>query len=123
MRAPSGSFPRRKSFSMAQTITQPAKDRRGAPRSPISLTAYLITPSGRQLRGVARNLSRSGVFVETRLPPEWLVGETARLVFALTEGNVVRLAHYSVLIVRESPRGLGLAFWRSMRPARTRSRR
>lgn len=95
---------------LSKIFTQ--KDRRGAPRSEASLSAYLITPSGNQLRGVAKNLSRSGVFVETQTPEEWLVGETARLVFALRKGNVIRLVRHSVLVVREARHGLGVAFWR-----------
>lgn len=105
---------------MSRSFTSSWKDRRGAPRSDAALSTYLITPGGQQLRGVARNLSRSGVFVETTMPEEWLVGETARLIFALSEGNVVRLARYSVLIVREANHGVGVAFWRSMRPTRFR---
>jgi hypothetical protein len=101
--------------------TSPAlKDRRGAPRSDSSLAAYLITPSGHQLRGVARNLSRSGVFMESRIAAtaeEWLVGESARMVFMLADGNVIRLIRYPVLIVREARHGIGMAFCRSMRPA------
>lgn len=93
------------------------KDRRNAPRSESSLSAYLMTQAGSQLRGVATNLSRSGVFVKIKIPPEWLVGESARLVFALSDGKVVRLARYSVLIVREAEQGVGLAFWRSTRAA------
>jgi hypothetical protein len=106
---------------MTRTTFPSLKDRRGAPRSDASLSAYLITPSGDQLRGVAKNLSRSGVFVEAKMPEEWLVGETARLIFALSDGNVVRLARYSVLIVREARHGVGVAFWRSIRPAQARS--
>jgi hypothetical protein len=91
------------------------KDRRGAPRSDATVSAYLVTQGGNQLRGVAKNLSRSGVFVKIKPPAEWLVGESARLVFAISDGNVIRLAHYSVLIVRETEHGVGVAFWRSMR--------
>ncbi len=102
---------------MLSTIFPTQRDRRGAPRSAASLSAYLITPAGNHLRGIAKNLSRSGVFVEARVTDEWLVGETARLVFALSDGNVIRLTRYSVLIVREAGHGLGVAFWRSMRSA------
>lgn len=102
---------------MFQRTSSQTKDRRIAPRSNSVLSAYLITPSGTQLRGTAKNLSRSGIIMETSIPPAWLVGETARLVFTLTEGNVVRLLRYSVVIVRESRAGLGLAFWRSTQPA------
>jgi hypothetical protein len=80
------------------------------------LAAYLLTPSGNQIRGIAKNLSRSGVFMELKPPSGWMIGETARLVFTLESGNVVRLARYSVVVVRESSGGIGLAFWRSVRP-------
>lgn len=90
-------------------------DRRSAPRSSASLSAYVITKAGHPLRGVTINLSRSGVFVETKARCEWRIGETARLVLALSEGNMVRLARYSVLVVRETQSGIGLAFWRSPR--------
>lgn len=99
---------------MSQATVFPDKDRRGANRSSSRLKAYLLTSEG-QLHGTATNLSRSGVFLE--LPPRssWLVGETARLVFALGDGGVVRLTRYSVMIVRETKHGLGVAFWRSIR--------
>jgi hypothetical protein len=42
-----------------------------------------------------------------------LIGEPARLVFTLEHGNLVRLARYSVVIVRESQYGIGLGFWHS----------
>jgi hypothetical protein len=102
--------------AMIQTSKISLKDRRGAPRSRASLSAYLLTQAGSQLRGVAINLSRSGLFLETQVPTEWLVGETARLVLTLSDGKIVRLARYSVLIVREVQSGVGLAFWRSLRP-------
>lgn len=105
---------------MSRSFTSSWKDRRGAPRSAACLSTYLITPTGQQLRGTTRNLSRSGVFVEAKMPEEWLVGETVRLIFALSEGNLIRLARYSVLIVREANHGVGVAFWRSMRPTRFR---
>jgi hypothetical protein len=91
------------------------KDRRDAPRAETALTAYLVTHGGSQLRGCARNLSRSGVFVEIKAPGQWLVGESGRLVFTINEGNVTRLAGYSVLIVREASHGVGVVFWRSLK--------
>jgi hypothetical protein len=93
-------------------------DRRETPRSGARLNAYLITQAGHQLRGIATSLSRTGAFIETKAPNDWLAGETARLVFTLAEGNVIRLAGYPVLIVREVPGGIGVAYWRSMRSAR-----
>lgn len=108
---------------MANTLSPASRDRRGAPRSQSTLAAYLITPSGEQVRGVARNLSRSGTFLETASNGAWQVGETARLVFMLSEGNVVRLARYAVLVIRETEQGVGLAFWRSARPVFRRSPR
>ena len=102
--------------AMHNTLSSSDRDRRGAPRSKSTLAAYLITPSGNQVRGVARNLSRSGTFLETAPSGTWQVGETARLVFMLSEGNVVRLARYAVLVVRETKHGVGLAFWRAARP-------
>lgn len=93
-------------------------DRRETPRSATELTAYLITPGGQPLRGIATSLSRTGAFIETRAPSAWLVGETARLVFTRAEGKVIRLAGYPVLIVREAAEGLGVAYWRSMRAPR-----
>jgi hypothetical protein len=92
-------------------------DRRGAPRSKVSLSAYLIMQSGISLRGTTINLSRSGAFVKTDASLKWQVGETAKLILALSEGNMVRLARYSVLVVRGTQTGLGLAFWRSPRPS------
>lgn len=94
-------------------------DRRGTPRSKVSLSAYLIMPSGHSLRGTTLNLSRSGAFVKTHASLKWQVGETAKLVLAFNEGNLVRLARYSVLVVRGTQQGLGLAFWRSPRPSFT----
>lgn len=102
---------------MSQLVNPLVKERRGATRSDTAISAYLITQGGKPLRGIARNLSRSGVFVEIKLPEEWLVGESARLVFAVSDGKVIRLAGYSVLIVREAQNGVGVAFWRSARPA------
>jgi hypothetical protein len=99
-------------------MSSASKNRRGAPRYTAALGAYLITPSGRPLRGVARNLSRSGVFMETRVPTEWLVGETAWLIFTVNDGNIVRLIRYSTVVVRESQHGFGLAFWRAIQPSR-----
>lgn len=93
-------------------------ERRAAPRSKSAISAYLVTHTGDQLRGVAKSLSRSGVFVELKLPVEWLVGESGRLFFSLKDGNVIRLACYPVLVVREARNGVGVAFWRSGRSPR-----
>lgn len=102
---------------MLGSRTNSEKERRRAPRLDSRISAYLIMPSGAPLRGVARNISRSGVFIETQKPLKRLIGEPARLVFTLEHGNLVRLARYSVVIVRESQHGIGLGFWNSSRAA------
>lgn len=89
------------------------KERRRAPQLDSRISAYLIMPASAPLRGVAKNISRSGVFIETAKPLKRLIGEPARLVFTLEHGNQVRLARYSVVIVRESQHGIGLGFWHS----------
>jgi len=98
---------------MLGSRTNAEKERRRAPRLDSRISAYLIMPSSTPLRGVAKNISRSGVFIETTKPLKRLIGEPARLVFTLEHGNLVRLARYSVVIVRESQHGIGLGFWHS----------
>ncbi|BBA37227.1 type IV pilus assembly PilZ [Methylocaldum marinum] len=102
---------------MLGSRTNSGKERRRAPRLDSRISAYLIMPSGAPLRGVARNISRSGVFIETQRPLKRVIGEPARLVFTLEHGNLVRLARYSVVVVRESQHGIGLGFWKSSKPA------
>ncbi|CAI8919306.1 PilZ domain-containing protein [Methylocaldum szegediense] len=89
------------------------KERRRAPRLDSRISAYLIMPASAPLRGIAKNISRSGVFIEVAKPSKRLIGETARLVFTLEHGNLIRLARYSVVVVRESQHGIGLGFWQS----------
>ncbi|MGX2039473.1 PilZ domain-containing protein [Methylocaldum sp. MU1018] len=96
------------------------KERRRAPRLDSQISAYLIMPSSAPLRGVAKNISRSGVFIETKEPLRKLIGEPARLIFTLRHGNLVRLARYSVIIVRESRHGIGLGFWHPVKAADSR---
>lgn len=90
------------------------KERRGAPRFGASLRAYLLTPGGGRFAGVAKNFSRSGVFLRTPIPVDSTVGDPAVIVFALETGNVVRLLRYSVVVRRESRQGYGLEFGYSL---------
>lgn len=90
------------------------KERRTASRSPSTIRAYLLTPRGNPLRGVTRDFSRSGVFLQTKISTESSVGDMATIVFAVDSGSVVRLLRYSVIIRRESNLGYGLEFGRSL---------
>lgn len=90
------------------------KERRTAPRFGSALRAYLITPDGYFLRGVARNFSRSGVFLHTAPPLDSTVGDPATLVFVLENGNIARLLRYAVVVRRECHQGYGLEFGRSL---------
>jgi hypothetical protein len=89
-------------------------ERRTAPRSVSSLRAYLLTPAGGLLPGLARNFSRSGVFLQTKIPADSSVGDPATIVFAIENGNIVRLLRYAVVIRRESHQGYGLEFERCL---------
>ncbi|WP_414675381.1 PilZ domain-containing protein [Methylocaldum sp.] len=89
-------------------------DRRTAPRSISSVRAYLISPAGGSLRGITKNLSRSGIFLQTAIHPDASVGEPATVVFAVESGKIVRLLRYSVVVKRESRQGYGLEFGRAL---------
>lgn len=89
-------------------------DRRIAPRSMSSVLTYLIPPAGSPLRGITKNLSRSGFFLQTPVRAETAVGTSAMVVFAVVRGKVVRLLRYPVIVKRESQQGYGLAFGRTL---------
>ncbi|CAL1241440.1 PilZ domain-containing protein [Candidatus Methylocalor cossyra] len=91
------------------------KERRAAPRSLSSIPAYLLLPTGGWARGVMKNFSRAGLFLQTRTPAECsLLGQSTAVVFAIEHGNLVRLLRYRVVIRRESQHGYGLEFGRSL---------
>jgi hypothetical protein len=91
-----------------------SRERRAAPRSASFIRAYLLAPVGGLLPGVTRNLSRSGVFLQTKIPADSSVGDLVTIVFAVENGNIVRLLRYAVVIRRESHRGYGLEFGRCL---------
>jgi hypothetical protein len=97
-----------------KTKTAPPGDRRIAPRSMSSVRTYLIPPAGSPLRGITKNLSRSGLFLQTPVRAEASLGKSAMVVFAVERGKVVRLLRYSVIVKRESQHGYGLAFGRTL---------
>jgi hypothetical protein len=90
------------------------RERRTAPRSVSFIRAYLLTPIGEPLPGIVRNFSRSGVFMQTKIPADSSVGDSATIVFAVENGNIVRLLRYSVVVRRESRQGYGLEFGRCL---------
>jgi hypothetical protein len=70
---------------------------------------------GSPLRGITKNLSRSGVFLQMPVRhAEASVGKPAMVVFAVESGNIVRLLRYSVIVKRESQQGYGLEFGRAL---------
>lgn len=89
-------------------------DRRLAPRSIFSLRTYLIPPAGNPLRGITKNLSRSGIFLQTPVCASASVGKPAVVVFAVERGKIVRLLRYPVIVKRESKQGYGLEFGRTL---------
>jgi len=89
-------------------------DRRVAPRSISSVRTYLIPPASSPLRGITKNLSRSGVFLQMPVRAEASVGKPAMVVFAVESGKIVRLLRYSVVVKRESQHGYGLEFGRAL---------
>ncbi|MGX2040091.1 PilZ domain-containing protein [Methylocaldum sp. MU1018] len=89
-------------------------DRRNAPRSISSVRAYLVPPAGNPLRGITKNLSRSGVFLQMLTHAETSVGKPAMIIFAVESGNIVRLLRYSVTVKRAAAHGYGLEFGRTL---------
>ncbi|MBP1149124.1 MULTISPECIES: PilZ domain-containing protein [Methylocaldum] len=94
--------------------TDSPEDRRVAPRSISSVRTYLIPPAGNPSRGITKNLSRSGIFLQMPTHTEASVGKPAMVVFAVERGKIVRLLRYSVIVKRESQQGYGLEFGRAL---------
>ena len=82
-------------------------ERRILERSKVSTTVYLTVPGANSIRCRAKNLSATGVFVETEAA--WLPAGTAvDLVFAVEIGNTVKLHRRNAVVAHIAKRGAGL---------------
>jgi hypothetical protein len=82
-------------------------ERRILERNKVSTPVYLTVPGAKSVRCRAKNLSRKGVFLETKAA--WLpAGTVVDLVFTVEVGNTVRLHRRKAVVTHVAKRGAGL---------------
>jgi hypothetical protein len=84
-------------------------NRRREPRSPVQARVYVNGAGARMRRCLARDLSRSGAFIEVD-PLGLRTGTLVQVVFALDLGGVTKLHRVSGVVARLSWDGVGLKF-------------
>ena len=90
-------------------VNTAAKDRRTGSRKNVSVRVYLGRGGNRRMRGVARDLSETGVYVEAD-PSELRPNTPVASVFVLEYGRVVRLVRLAARVVRICRQGVALEF-------------
>jgi Tfp pilus assembly protein PilZ len=90
---------------LRQLEQQRRKERRELPRKTCSLTVDYVS-AGQARKDFIRNLSASGVFIETR--EAFTVGQTLTLTFSLPDVKIP--LKFVGKIVRTTPQGIGVQF-------------
>ena len=95
-------------WAVSSIHQQSQQDRRFARRSNAALDVYL-SGEAKSGRGITRNISRRGVFVQTNWRG-FLLGARVDLTFVLKEPRVIKLRRFRAIVTRRSAGGLGLKF-------------
>lgn len=93
---------------MSKTNHKSEQERRLARRNGARLSVYLSGES-KSGRGITRDISRQGVFVQTNWRGFFL-GARVDLTFVLKESSFIKLRRYAAIVIRRSAGGLGLRF-------------